>query len=107
MTERFERASIVKKANVYFEGRCISHTVQLEDGSKKTLGVILPSAEILSFETHVAERMEIISGECRVRIGDESEMTVYRKGQSFFVAGKSYFSIEALTVVDYVCHLEG
>jgi uncharacterized protein YaiE (UPF0345 family) len=47
---------------------CISHTVQFEDGTKKTLGVILPTEQALTFETHVPERMEIISGECRVKI---------------------------------------
>ena len=35
---------------------------------QKTLGVILPTEQPLTFETHVPERMEIISGECRVKL---------------------------------------
>ncbi|MFB2577557.1 pyrimidine/purine nucleoside phosphorylase [Acinetobacter sp. c2-A9] len=105
--EQFDRVSVVKKSNVYFDGKCVSHTVHFEDGSKKTLGVLLPIAEGLVFKTHVPERMEIVSGKCRVIIADETEANVYSQGQSFFVAGNSFFSMQALEVVDYVCHLEG
>ncbi|CAG2159527.1 unnamed protein product, partial [Oppiella nova] len=57
------------------------HTVQFEDGTKKTLGVILPTEEALTFETHVPERMEIISGECRVKIADSEESELFRAGR--------------------------
>jgi purine/pyrimidine-nucleoside phosphorylase len=107
MSALFDHVSVVKKSNVYFDGLCVSHTVQFEDGTKKTLGVILPSEQALTFETHVPERMEIISGECRVRIADNEECELFRAGQSFYVPGDSRFSIEADDVVDYVCHLGG
>ena len=61
----------------------------------------------LTFETHVPERMEIISGECRVKIADSEESELFRAGQSFYVPGNSRFSIETDEVLDYVCHLEG
>ena len=41
---QFDNVSVVKKANVYFDGKCVSHTVQFADGTKKTVGVILPSS---------------------------------------------------------------
>ena len=107
MSAQFDHVSVVKKSNVYFGGQCISHTVQFEDGTKKTLGVILPSEEALTFETHVPERMEIISGECRVKIADSETSELFRAGQSLCVPGNSTFKIETDEVLDYVCHLEG
>lgn len=107
MSPQFDHVSVVKKSNVYFGGLCVSHTVQFEDGTKKTLGVILPSDQVLTFETHVPERMEIVSGECRVRIADSEQSELFRAGQSFYVPGASTFKIETTEVLDYVCHLEG
>lgn len=106
-TAQFDHVSVIKKSNVYFDGKCISHTVQFGDGSKKTLGVIMPTEQPLTFETHVPERMEIISGECRVTIADKTESESFRAGQSFYVPGNSKFRIETDSVLDYVCHLEG
>ena len=107
MSAQFDHVSVVKKSNVYFGGLCISHIVQFEDGTKKTLGVILPTETALTFKTSVPERMEIISGECRVIIGDNTESELFRAGQSFYVAGDSLFKIETDDVLDYVCHFEG
>lgn len=104
---QFDHVSVIKKSNVYFDGKCISHTIQFEDGSKKTLGVIMPTEQPLTFETHVPERMEIVSGECRVQIADKGESELFRAGQSFYVPGNSQFKIETATVLDYVCHLDG
>ncbi len=104
---QFNQVTVIKKANIYFDGKCISHTIQFDDGSKKTVGVILPTEKPLIFETHVPERMEIISGECRVKIADQAESELYRAGQSFYVPGSSRFSIETVEPIDYVCHLEG
>ncbi len=58
MSAQFDHVSVVKKSNVYFGGQCISHTVQFEDGTKKTLGVILPNEQAFTFEKHVPERKE-------------------------------------------------
>lgn len=102
---QFDQVTVLKKSNVYFEGKCISHTVQFDDGSRKTLGVILPST--LTFKTTIPERMEIISGECRVTLPNQPEPEMYRAGQFFFVGGNSEFTIEAIETVDYVCHFEG
>lgn len=106
--DQFDSVSVLKKSNVYFGGLCVSHTVQFADGTRKTLGVLLPNptGEALKFNTQVAERMEITSGECSVSIAD-GEKQVYRAGDSFMVDGNSYFTVELQDVVDYVCHYEG
>lgn len=105
---QFDSVSVLKKSNVYFGGLCVSHTVQFADGTRKTLGVLLPNptGEALKFNTQVAERMEIVSGECWVSIAD-AEKELFTAGQSFYVSGDSYFTVELKEVVDYVCHYEG
>ncbi|MGG2096200.1 DUF1255 family protein [Acinetobacter haemolyticus] len=106
MPEQFDFVSIKKKANVHFNGASISHILVLKDGSKKTLGVILPSEEPLTFKTHLAERIEIISGQCSVQIADDPEIQVYASGESFQIPANSQFKIQTNEVVDYVCHFE-
>lgn len=102
MSAQFDNVSVVKKSNVYFDGKCVSHTVILVDGTKKSVGVILPSS--LVFNTGVPEIMEITAGTCRARIKGEADWTAYTAGQSFNVPGNSSFEIEAAETVDYVCH---
>ncbi|MCH7391177.1 pyrimidine/purine nucleoside phosphorylase [Acinetobacter dispersus] len=106
MPEQFDFVSIKKKANVHFNGTSISHILVLKDGTQKTLGVILPSEEPLTFKTHLAERIEIISGQCSVLIGDDPEMQIYTSGESFQIPANSQFKIHTNEVVDYVCHFE-
>jgi Uncharacterized protein conserved in bacteria len=50
MSAQFDHVSVIKKSNVYFGGLCISHTVQFEDGTKKTLGVLLPTEQALTLK---------------------------------------------------------
>ena len=102
MTTQFDNVSVLKKGNVYFDGKCVSHTVVFADGSKKTLGVILPSS--LTFNTGAPEIMEINGGSCKVRLKGEADWTTYGAGTSFNVAGDSSFDIEVTETVDYVCH---
>jgi hypothetical protein len=99
---QFDNVSVVKKANVYFDGRCVSHTVLFPDGSRKTVGVILPGT--LTFSTGAPERMELTGGRCRVRIAGEAGWREYGAGDSFDVPGNTSFDIEALDTLDYVCH---
>ena len=100
--ERFDGVSVAKKANVFFDGRCVSHTVLFPDGSRKSVGVILPGS--LRFETAAPETMELLEGRCRVEIGDSGKVTEYRGGQRFEVPADSSFRIEALEILHYVCH---
>lgn len=99
---QFDQVSVVKKSNVYFDGRCVSHTVLFPDGSRKTLGVILPS--LLRFNTAAPEVMEIVGGVCKVRLDGTTDWTTYRAGDSFAVPADSRFDIEALETLDYICH---
>jgi len=99
---QFDNVSVVKKANVYFDGRCVSHTVLFPDGSRKTVGVILPGT--LTFSTGAPERMELTGGRCRVRIAGDAGWREYGGGDSFDVPGNTSFDIEALDTLDYVCH---
>ncbi len=99
---QFDNVSVVKAANVYFDGKCVSHTVVLADGTKKTVGVILPSS--LTFNTGAPEIMEGVGGACRVKLQGESEWTAYGAGQSFNVPGNSSFEIACDEPYHYVCH---
>ncbi len=90
------------RANVYFDGKCVSHRVTLPDGSTKSVGVILPST--LTFKTGAPERMELVEGECRVRMASSQAWTAYSGGQSFEVPGDSSFDIEVGKALHYICH---
>ena len=99
---RFDNISVVKKANVYFDGKCVSHTVQFADGTKKSVGVILPAS--LTFNTGSPEIMETVAGSCRYRLNGEDWKTC-NAGESFKVPGNSSFDIEVSgEPYHYVCH---
>ena len=99
---QFDNISVIKKANVYFDGKCVSHSVLFPDGTKKSVGVIFPSS--LTFNTGAPEIMEINGGRCRVRLKGDVDWKEYGAGQSFAVPGNSSFDIETLELLDYVCH---
>jgi uncharacterized protein YaiE (UPF0345 family) len=101
---QFDKVSVVKTANIYFDGKCVSHTVLFPDGTKKTIGVIFPSQ--LVFNTGAPEVMEINRGRCRVRLKGESQWHEYGAGERFSVPGNSSFDIETVETLDYVCHFE-
>jgi len=98
---QFDNVSVVKKGNVFFDGKCVSHSVLFPDGTRKTVGVILPST--LTFNVSTPELMEITSGTCRVKVGNDPEFKTYTAGSQFSVAANSSFVIEAKEVVNYVC----
>lgn len=100
--DRFENVTAVAKANVYFDGKVVSHTIVLADGARKTLGLIYPGA--FHFGTDAAERMEIVAGMCRVKIDGAAATTEYGAGESFSVPAKSGFDIEVRDgICEYVC----
>ena len=100
---QFNNVSVVSKANVYFDGKCISHSIQLADGTKKSVGVIMPST--LTFNTGAPETMECVAGSCRVKLKGESEWKTYNAGESFDVPGNASFDIEVSgEPYHYVCH---
>ncbi|MDP3124793.1 MAG: pyrimidine/purine nucleoside phosphorylase, partial [Thiobacillus sp.] len=89
---QFDQISVVKKANVYFDGKCVSHTLQFPDGTKKSVGVIMPST--LTFNTGAPEIMETVAGTCKVKLAGETDWKSYGAGESFNVPGNSSFDIE-------------
>lgn len=98
---QFDHVSVIKRANVYFDGKCISHTVLFPDGTRKTLGVILPGT--LNFGTDAPELMEVQAGQCRIRLDGSDQWTTYGAGESFSVPGESRFDIDVIETLDYVC----
>lgn len=99
---QIDGVSIVTKANVYFDGKCVSHSFVLADGTKKSAGVILPAK--LTFTTGAAEIMETVAGSCRVLFKGETEWKSFGEGQSFDVPGNSSFEIEVSEPYHYICH---
>ena len=94
----FSNVSVDAKANVYFDGRVVSHTVHFADGSRKTLGLIYPGT--YHFGTAAPERMEIIAGASTVVLDGTTDTLAVAAGSSFDVAGDSGFTI---TVEDGIC----
>src|SRR4051812_18076292 len=90
--KEFKDVTVVTKANVYFDGKVVSHTLRLTSGEKKTLGIIYPGS--FHFTTDAKERMDILAGACSVRLQGESEWRTYAAGTAFDVAGKSAFDIK-------------
>lgn len=97
----FESVSVVREANVYFEGRVTSRTVLFADGSKKTLGVMLPGE--YTFNTDAPEVMEILSGQLEVLLPGKDEWQLVKGGEIFDVPGKASFSLKVRAVTDYCC----
>lgn len=98
---RFDNVSIVKKANVYFDGKVTSRTVIFSDGSEKTLGVMMPGE--YEFNTSEKENMEIMAGELEVLLPGTDGWQDIKGGESFDVPANSKFSLKIKTLTDYCC----
>ncbi len=102
----FKGVTAVAKANVYFDGKVVSHTLLFPDGSKKTLGLIYPGK--FHFGTDKAELMEIVDGSCSVKLDGQPAVSSYSGGQSFDVPAKSGFDIEVGSgICQYICSFIG
>ncbi|WP_068636540.1 pyrimidine/purine nucleoside phosphorylase [Thauera butanivorans] len=103
ITEKIDGVAVATKASVYFDGKCVSHGIQFADGTKKSVGVILPAA--LTFNTGAPEIMEGVAGSCRVRLKGSDEWKTYGAGESFDVPANSSFDIEVSgEPYHYICH---
>ena len=101
----FANVTAVAKANVYFGGKVVSHTLKLADGSKKTLGLIY--AGEFHFNTDAPEKMEIVAGQCKVKLDGGDAWQSYGAGTLFRVPGKSGFSIVVSDgIAEYICSFE-
>lgn len=98
----FSNVTATAKANVYFDGKVVSHTILLPGGEKKTLGLIYPGS--YHFGTDAAELMEITDGACTVTLDGEDDNETYETGSSFDVPAKSGFTISVEGgICQYVC----
>jgi len=97
----FKNVTVVKKANVYFDGKVTSRTILFGDGSKKTLGVMLPGE--YEFSTGDREIMEILSGELEVLLPGSAGWKKIEGGKSFEVPANSKFGLRVKTLTDYCC----
>jgi len=103
MRERFTRVTLNAKANIHCDGRCVSYTFFTADGARKSAGVILPS--LLTLSTERPEIMELLAGNCRVRIARETDWSDYHAGETFSIPSRSQYEIEVTgEPLQYVCH---
>lgn len=99
---QFSGVSALTKANVYFDGKVVSHTLLFPDGTRKTLGLIYPGS--FHFGTEKAERMEIVAGTCEVKLDGQAAVKTYTAGQAFDVPARSGFDIEVKSgLCEYIC----
>lgn len=97
----FKNVTVVKEANVYFDGKVTSRTVLFENGERKTLGFMM--AGEYEFSTGASETMEILGGDMSVMLPGETEYTLYTAGQSYDVPANSSFKMIVSKYVDYCC----
>ena len=97
----FTQVTVVREANVYFDGNVTSRTILFADGSKKTLGIMMPGE--YEFGTGKAEIMEILTGELDVQLPGSSEWRAVKGGESFNVPANSTFTMKVKTLSDYCC----
>lgn len=97
----FTNVSIIKKANIYYDGKVTSRIVVFPDGSKKTLGIMFPGE--YEFGTDEKEIMEIMVGDLEILLPGDEKWKVIKSGESFEVPANSKFGIKIKTITDYCC----
>ncbi len=98
---QFDNVTVLKAANCYFDGKVTSRTVLFKDGSKKTLGIMLPGE--YEFGTAVKELMEITAGDLDVLLPGATTWKNFTAGTSFEVPAKASFKLKVKTITDYCC----
>lgn len=99
--DRFDNVTVIKKSNVYFDGKVTSRTVIFDGGEKKTLGIMMPGE--YEFGTAEKEVMEILVGKLDVLLPGSSEWVTFEGGQAFEVAADSKFKLVVKELTDYCC----
>ena len=97
----FENVTLIKKANLYFDGQVTSRTVEFADGTHKTLGIMMPGS--YTFGTDAAEIMEIMAGKCEIQLKGETSFRPIKGGETFNVPANSSFDIKVAEITDYCC----
>ena len=101
-TEKIDGVSVTTKANVYFDGKCVSHSLTKADGTKLSVGVVLPAT--LTFNTGAPEIMECVAGSCEYRLKGTDAWITSSAGDKFSVPGNSSFDIRVTEPYHYICH---
>ena len=102
ITESIAGVTLRTQANVYFDGKCVSHSFTLADGTKKSVGVVLPST--LTFNTGAPEIMECVAGGCEYKLAGSDTWVKSGPGESFRIPGNSSFDIRVTDAYHYICH---
>jgi len=102
MTQQYTGVTVATQANVYFDGKCVSHSITLADGTKKSVGVVLPAT--LTFNTGAPEIMECVAGSCEYKLKGSNAWVRSAAGQKFSVPGSSSFEIRVTEPYHYICH---
>ena len=102
ITEKLGNVTVATQASVYFDGKCISHGVTFADGTKKSVGVILPST--LTFNTGTPEVMECTGGACEYKLAGSDVWVKSSPGEKFSIPGSSRFDIRVSESYHYICH---
>ena len=101
-TTKFDGVTVSTQASVYFDGKCVSHGITFADGTKKSVGVILPST--LTFNTGVPEIMECVAGSCEYKLAGSDAWVKSSPGEKFSAPGNSKFDIRVTEPYHYICH---
>jgi purine/pyrimidine-nucleoside phosphorylase len=101
-TTHFDGVTVSTQANVYFDGKCVSHGITLADGTRKSVGVVLPAT--LTFNTGAPEIMECVAGGCEYRLAGSDTWLTSGPGQRFSIPGNSSFDIRVTEAYHYICH---
>jgi uncharacterized protein YaiE (UPF0345 family) len=104
-TTHIDSVTVTTKASVYFDGKCVSHGITFADGTKKSVGVILPAT--LTFNTGAPEIMECVAGSCDYMLDGTDAWVTSAEGQQFSVPGNAKFQIrvtEGFEAYHYICH---
>jgi uncharacterized protein YaiE (UPF0345 family) len=101
----FKNVTVVKKANIYFDGKVTSRTLLFSDGSRKTLGIMLPGE--YEFGTASKELMEILSGDLEVLLPGADGWESVKEGEAFEVPAHSKFKLKVRNITDYCCSYIG
>ncbi|MCB1735783.1 MAG: pyrimidine/purine nucleoside phosphorylase [Gammaproteobacteria bacterium] len=97
----FNNVTVVREANVYFDGKVVSRTIVFPDGAKKTLGFMQPGE--YTFNTGAPEIMEIMQGEMTVQLPGSDAWRAVKGGESFDVPANSAFTMRVSALSDYCC----
>ena len=101
-TTSIANVTVSTQANVYFDGKCVSHNISFADGTKKSIGVVLPAT--LLFNTGAPEIMECVAGSCEYKLAGSEVWLKSGPGEKFSVPGNASFQIRVAEAYHYICH---